>query len=144
MVKSQQGFTLLETLLVLFIMICLSTLIVKFSFSIAEKREIDRFFKQMQLDIQYTQIYNMHRREYLEMRFEESARHYGVKKDLYTYVYKRPYPKGVEFAPSPSTIIAIRYTNTGSIVNAGTLIFRTPYGTKRVILTLGRGRARVE
>ncbi|EON71680.1 hypothetical protein [Lysinibacillus sphaericus] len=43
-----------------------------------------------------------------------------------------------------STIQTIMYNYSGNVMNAGTLYFKTPQGIKKVVITLGRGRSRVE
>jgi len=143
-VKSERGYTFVEMLFVLFIVICLSTIVVKYSLKAAETRELEQFFTQIQLDIQYIQTYSMHKGEYISMKFESSSKRYIIKKDIFTELFERPFPKGVEVIPSSSSIYTIIYNFNGNIMTPGTVYFKTPQGTKKIVITLGRGRSRVE
>ncbi|MFJ7953429.1 competence type IV pilus minor pilin ComGD [Lysinibacillus sp. NPDC096418] len=143
-IKNEQGFTLIEMLLVLFIVMCLTGIVTKISMKVAEAKEIERFFTQLQLDIQYIQMYTMQQRAYVSMKFEAPTNRYIVKKDMYTIDYERPFPKKVEFLSGRSTFVTIMYNEKGNVSRAGTLYFETPDGIKKVIITLGVGRVRVE
>lgn len=143
-VKSERGYTFVEMLFVLFIVICLSTIVVKYSLKAAETRELEQFFTQIQLDIQYIQTYSMQQGEYISMKFESSSKRYIIKKDIFTELFERPFPKGVELIPSSSSIYTIIYNFNGNVMTPGTVYFKTPQGTKKIVITLGRGRSRVE
>lgn len=143
-VKNDHGYTLLEMLIVLFFVMCLTAIVMKYSLKQAEIKELERFFTQVQLDIQYIQTYSMHQREYISMKFESSTKRYIIKKDFYTHLYDRPFPKGVELMPASSSVQTIMYNYSGNVMTAGTVTFKTPQGIKRLVITLGRGRARIE
>ncbi len=143
-VKSERGYTVIEMLIVLFIVMCLSAIVVKYSLKAAETRELEQFFTQIQLDIQYIQTYSMHQMEYISIKFEGSSKRYIIKKDIFTELFERPFPKGVEFIPSSSSIYTIIYNGNGNVMTPGTVYFKTPQGIKKVVITLGRGRSRVE
>jgi len=143
-VKSERGYTFVEMLFVLFIAICLSTIVVKYSLKAAETRELEQFFTQIQLDIQYIQTYSMQQGEYISMKFESSSKRYIIKKDIFTELFERPFPKGVELIPTSSSIYTIIYNFNGNVMTPGTVYFKTPQGTKKIVITLGRGRSRVE
>ncbi|MGE7129371.1 competence type IV pilus minor pilin ComGD [Lysinibacillus xylanilyticus] len=143
-IKSERGYTFVEMLFVLFIVICLSTIVVKYSLKAAETRELEQFFTQIQLDIQYIQTYSMQQGEYISMKFESSSKRYIIKKDIFTELFERPFPKGVELIPTSSSIYTIIYNFNGNVMTPGTVYFKTPQGTKKIVITLGRGRSRVE
>ncbi|MGE7687719.1 competence type IV pilus minor pilin ComGD [Lysinibacillus sp. NPDC097214] len=143
-IKGERGYTFVEMLIVLFIVMCLSAIVVKYSLKAAETRELEQFFTQIQLDIQYIQTYSMHQREYISMKFENSSKRYIIKKNIFTELYERPFPEGVEFMPASSSIYTIIYNYNGNVMTPGTVYFKTPQGNKKVVITLGRGRSRVE
>lgn len=143
-IKNEQGFTLIEMLLVLFIVMCLTGIVTKISLKVAEAKEIERFFAQLQLDIQYIQMSSMLLQGDVSMRFESPTNRYLIRKDMNTIYYERPFPKNVEFVPGRSTFVILRYNANGNVSRAGTLLFYTPQGEKKVIITLGAGRVRVE
>lgn len=138
------GFTILEILIVLFLVMSLTAIVSKFSFKIAEAKELEQFFTQMQLDIQYIQTYSMNERQYIAMKIISPSNRYVIQKDFYTILYERPFPKGVEFLNAESSIHTLSYNTKGNVMSAGTIAFKTPQGKKKVVITLGRGRARVE
>lgn len=138
------GFTILEMLVVLFLVMSLTAIVSKFSLKIAETKELERFFTQLQLDIQYIQTYSMSQRQYIALKMEGSTNRYTIQKDIYTHLYERSFPKGVEFLPAESSIQTLVYNYSGNVMTAGTMAFKTPQGKKKVIITLGRGRARIE
>lgn len=142
--QNEWGFTILEMLIVLFLVMSLTAIVSKFSLQLAESKELDRFFTQVQLDIQYIQTYSMNQRQYIAMKFESSTRRYVIQKDAFSNLYARPFPKGVEFLPDESSIYTIVYNVNGNVRSAGTIAFQTQQGKKKVIITLGRGRARIE
>lgn len=61
--KNERGYTLVEILLVLFVVMTLTAIVTKFSLQVVEAKEIERFFSQIQLDLQYIQTYSMHEKE---------------------------------------------------------------------------------
>ncbi|WP_341299671.1 competence type IV pilus minor pilin ComGD [Lysinibacillus sp. FSL H8-0500] len=142
--QHEAGFTLLEILIVLVIAMSLTAIVLKFSWKIAEAKELERFFTQIELDIHYIQTYSMDQRQYIAMTFESGANRYVIQKGVFANLYVRPFPKGVKFLPDESSIYRLIYNYSGNVMTAGTLTFKTPEGYKRVIITLGRGRARVE
>lgn len=143
-IKNEQGFTLIEMLLVLFIVMSLTGIVAKISLKVAEAKEIERFFTQLQLDIQFIQMYSMQQQEHVSMKFESPTNRYTIRKDMNTIDFERPFPKNVEFLSGRSTFVTIMYKANGNVSKSGTLYFNTPQGEKKVIITLGVGRVRVE
>lgn len=143
-IKNEQGFTLLEMLFVLFIVMCLTGVVTKMSMKVSEAKEIERFFTQLQLDIHFTQMTSLERKEYFFIRFDGQTKSYSIKDHSNKNIYERIFPKNVEFLSSLSTLVTILYNENGNVSKAGTIYFKTPYGNKKVVITLGVGRVRVE
>lgn len=143
-IENDRGFTLIEMLFVLFIVMCLTGIVTKMSMKVSEAKEIERFFTQLQLDIQFIQMSSVEQKEYLFIRFDGPINSYSIKNLSYIEVYKRPFPKNVEFLSGSSTFVTIMYKANGNVSKAGTLYFKTPTGTKKVVITLGAGRIRIE
>lgn len=95
-IKNERGYTLLEMVMVLFIVMSLTAIVTKLSVKVAEAKEVERFFMQMQLDLHYLQTYSMHHKDYIFIKFEPHLQRYSIKKDFFTTEYTRPFPKGVE------------------------------------------------
>ena len=143
-IKNEQGYTLLEMVMVLFIVMSLTAIVTKLSVKVAEAKEVERFFMQMQLDLHYLQTYSMHHKDYIFIKFEPHLQRYSIKKDFFTTVYTRPFPKGVELLTEGTNVYTVRFNFIGNMMTPGTLYFHTPHGLKKVVITLGRGRMRVE
>ncbi|MEG0260321.1 MAG: competence type IV pilus minor pilin ComGD [Lysinibacillus sp.] len=141
--KNEKGFTLIEMLLVLFVVMSLTGIVMKLTIKTAEDKEMERFLTQLQLDIQYIQIDAMQRDTSLFIKFEEVPESYVVKKDFKTVLYRRLLPKNVTFART-STLKTIHFTPTGNVRQFGSLIFITPKGNKRVTINIGKGRMRID
>lgn len=143
-IENEQGFTLIEMLFVLFIVMCLTGIVTKMSMKVSEAKEIEHFFTQLQLDIQFIQMSSVEQKDYYSIKFLSPATYYSIKKNSNVDVYERPYPKNVEFLSGKSTFVSITYKANGNVSRAGTLFFKTPIGEKKVVITLGAGRVRVE
>lgn len=72
-VHKNGGFTIFEMLVVLFLVMSLTAIVSKFSLKIAETKELERFFTQLQLDIQYIQTYSMSQRQYIALKMDGST-----------------------------------------------------------------------
>ena len=143
-IKNEQGFTLLEMIFVLFIVMCLTGIVTKLSMKVSEAKEIDRFFTQLQLDIHFTQMASIERKEFFFIRFDGQTKSYSIKDYSNETIYERILPKNIEIMTDLSTIVKILYNENGNVAKAGTIHFKTPYGNKKVVITLGVGRVRVE
>ena len=143
-IKNEQAFTLIEMLFVLFIVMCLTGIVTKMSMKVSEAKEIERFFTQLQLDIHFTQMTSIEKKEYFFIRFNGQTKSYSIKDYSNKNIFERTFPKNVDFLSSVSTLITILYNEKGHVSKAGTLYFKTPYGIKKVVITLGVGRVRVE
>ena len=143
-IEDEQGFTLIEMLLVLFVVMCLTGIMTKMSMKVSEAKEIEHFFTQVQLDIQFIQMASVEQKDNYSIKFLAPATYYIIKKNSNIDVYERPYPKNVEFLSGKSTFVTFTYKANGNVSKAGTLFFKTPIGEKKVVVTLGAGRVRIE
>ncbi|CAM5262931.1 hypothetical protein LSPH24S_09277 [Lysinibacillus sphaericus] len=91
-----------------------------------------------------SQTYSMHHKDYIFIKFEPHLQRYSIKKDFFTTEYTRPFPKGVELLTEGTNVYTVRFNFIGNMMTPGTLYFHTPQGLKKVVITLGRGRMRVE
>ncbi|MFE3575396.1 hypothetical protein [Lysinibacillus sp. NPDC059133] len=66
------------------------------------------------------------------MKFESSSKRYIIKKNIFTELYERPFPKGIEFMSVSSSIYTIMYNYNGNVMMPGTVYFKTPQGIKRL------------
>ena len=143
-IKNEQGFTLIEMIFVLFIVMSLTGIVTKLSMKVSEVKEIERFFTQLQLDVHFTQMVSMERKEYFFIRFNDKTKSYSINDYKNDIFYERNFPKNTELLTGLSTIVQILYNENGNVSKAGTIYFKTPYGNKKVVVTLGVGRVRVE
>lgn len=78
--KNERGYTLIEIVIVLFVVMTLIAIVTQFSLKVAEAKEIERFFSQIQLDLHYLQTYSMQHKDYIFMKFESSSQRYSIKR----------------------------------------------------------------
>lgn len=143
MVKQyEKGFTLIETLLVLSIVMVMTTSIIYVTSSKMEEVEEKRFFRQFHLDMQRLQSIAIGEYKYTYVNFVENGSKYVAKSANVTlFEYKVPkhmrlsmdsYLKGIAFHPN------------GTVSQFGSFLFETKKGNKTVTVYIGRGRLSYE
>ncbi|MFJ8236982.1 competence type IV pilus minor pilin ComGD [Ureibacillus sp. NPDC094379] len=135
--KSNAGFTLIEMLLVLFILGMISSVIFQLSFKYTEKQETELFFNQLLLDLQSIQSLAIETRKTTYVSFEEN--HYRVYHQPTDPFIKRNFPDDITFNKY-SNLKLITFTSVGEILRFGKLIFYTPFGTKELMIYIEKGR----
>ncbi|MBS4176353.1 competence type IV pilus minor pilin ComGD [Lederbergia citrea] len=139
----ENGFTLLEILIV----ICVMTVLLSFSFftikSFSELMQKRAFISQIQSDLYYAHSYALSRRETVTVRFSILSNQYeAISGHSREIIVQRKIPKPIKLENSnvPSFII----TPEGNVSNFGTVFFRL--NDKRLKLTffIGRGRFLVQ
>ncbi|MBM7607120.1 prepilin-type N-terminal cleavage/methylation domain-containing protein [Lysinibacillus composti] len=135
--KSSAGFTLIEMLLVLFILGMISSVIFQLSFKYTEKQETDLFINQLLLDLQSIQSHAIETKKTTYVSFEEN--HYRVYHQPTDPFIKRDFPDGITFNKY-SNLKIITFTSVGDILRFGKLIFYTPHGTKELMIYIEKGR----
>jgi competence protein ComGD len=138
--QDEKGFTFIEMLLVLSIVTMISLLCVKISIQVSEKIIVDQFFKQLQLDIQATQMLAKQERKTYNLSMS-SLNRYRVYHQFGEIILEREIPPCIQFELE-SNLSSIRFNANGDIRSFGTLKFYTPFGERFIILNIHKGRIR--
>lgn len=138
--KNEKGFTLLEMLLVLMIVLLIGTICSSFSIKMTEKMIVDHFFRQLKLDIQMAQMWAMEHQRGCFVSFSSSNR-YQIYHQLDEILVEREFPEMVTLNQG-SQLKTIRFSATGHANNFGTIVFQTPFGQKNLIIYIDKGRIR--
>lgn len=141
-VLNEKGFTLIEMLSVLFIVMLFTGIALTFSFQYSEKKVIDQFMNQVQLDILTAQAKAIGEQQRIEIQFSEDHRYTMFNSFMEPY-NERLFPEGVTFNKY-SNLKVIRFSPSGEVNAFGTLKFNTEYGDKELIININKGRIRYE
>lgn len=136
--KSNGGFTLLEMLVVLCIVIVVSSMVYQFSYKLTQKQEIDLFFSQVQLDIQRAQAFAIESGKYTTVQFSNNY-YYAFQGFNSDKIFEKQYPVGIGIKQD-STYRKVQFNPNGEVVDFGTISFITPIGLKQLIINIEKGR----
>ena len=136
----QQGFTLLEMLLVLFAISILSMVTYFNVHSLYEKQKIEQFLKQFSNDILYMQQLAINRQKHYTLRWHKDRHMYYIgDSSTNLSIIKREYDSDVQIDlntfPNPMT-----YNPSGNINRGGTILLSYRSYKYEVVFQLGRGR----
>ena len=138
-----RGYSLIELLLVLTIVMIISSSALYFNNRYIENRTFELFYNQLKLDVAHIQMTAITEEKYVKLVFESGGSQYVARKSLFDSVFERNLPPGYRWSSS-STINEISFHPNGTIVKFGTLAFITPDGIKTVRVFIGKGRMILE
>lgn len=141
-IKTDKGFTLIEMLLVLFIVIVVSSFVYKISLTITEKQVINQFFNQVQLDIQSMQALAIEEKKTINVLFSDNNTYKAYYSLDGKKIFERSFPSIVQLNIYSNLKNIVIYPN-GEVVNFGKIIFYTPFGERQLIVNIQKGRMRI-
>ena len=136
----QQGFTLLEMLLVLFAISILSMVPYFNVHSLYEKQKIEQFLKQFSNDILYMQQLAINRQKHYTLRWHKDRHMYYIgDSSTNLSIIKREYDSDIQLDlntfQNPMT-----YNPSGNINRGGTILLSYRSYKYEIVFQLGRGR----
>lgn len=139
----ENGYTLAEVLVVLTIVMIMTTFTVVSFKPLIRHLEIDYFFKQLQLDVSYTQMYAMSNHSNIQIIFYPERYRYVVSQDQKTILLRRNYSSSidVQLITLPATVMF--YAN-GTIKKAGKMYVRYNGSLYSFVFLFGKGQTYVE
>lgn len=140
--KNNNGFTLLELLLVLAVMVLFLSFSVVGLKSIWDSVERHLFFTQLKSDLFYAQSYAMSHQQAVNVKILPFSDTYWIKPLGQEIIIERQIPSSVTVGNS--SLHSIYFRADGNITKFGTMTFHTPRGTTKIIFYIGRGRFRVQ
>ncbi|PIC78571.1 hypothetical protein CSV74_03345 [Sporosarcina sp. P19] len=124
-IKGQQGFTFLELLLVLSIMMVLTAVILPFSEKHLQRRSEEEALKQFITTVHEAQLYAMTHKENIALIFSDGGTTYKVvKNNMAETVIHGSFPEGMG-RTKQSSLNRLDFAETGYMVKTGKMIFFT-------------------
>ncbi|WP_272941512.1 competence type IV pilus minor pilin ComGD [Planococcus donghaensis] len=136
---NEKGFTLLEMLLVLVVLVTISAISISGYRSFMVQKEEQRFFEILRQDIYFAQSQSYALNMTAKIIFRESKGTYEVFTDLQLVAVSRKLPQSIQLKKT-SNLTEIYFNENGTVVQSGTLRFSTSRGEKTLVVHLGGGR----
>lgn len=134
---NEKGFTMIEMLLVLSIVMVVSTSVIFFTSTRMKEMEEERFYKQLHLDVQRLQAISIGEYGYTHLTFKNNKTKYeAIMSNV--LLFERDLPKNMRLSDD-STLKVISFHPNGNVNDFGNLLFETEKGEKRITLYIGRG-----
>ncbi|MEH7255108.1 competence type IV pilus minor pilin ComGD [Neobacillus niacini] len=138
MLRNQKGFTLIESLIVLSILLIISS-ITAFNFKPQYNSTNDKaFISQLKADLYYGQQYAISHQVEVKVFFYEYDYKYSLNSGSNLLVERNHSPK---IRVSQGTIpLYFKFNSNGNVDRFGTLFIRTPQKNYRLTVLIGKGR----
>lgn len=144
LIHNQNGFTLLEALLVLSIVSVMSLVLITNIVPIYHKKVIEIFLDQFEKDMLLAQQYAIVHEEPVYILFNGDQFQYSLEvNDLATPLLKRNYHPEISLEGGTLTN-RVTYISNGSIQKSGAMYISYKNRKYKVIFYLGKGRIRIE
>lgn len=142
-VPHKSGFTLVEMLLVLLIVLILSTLAISYGKKGIQEQEMTHFFNQLNSDTLLLQQYALKEKKKMDLEFNVKNHYYVLRyRDSQKIIYRRVMPKSLKFGPG-ATINKIGFNERGHASYVGRITMHYLGGKKEVSIYLGTGRMEI-
>ncbi|WP_276208264.1 competence type IV pilus minor pilin ComGD [Gracilibacillus sp. YIM 98692] len=136
----KNGFTLLESLLVLFTVSIVLLIGGSFMYKTLDQMEYRTFIQQFNQDLLYIQQFNITHTESYYMTFNFDQNKYSVRQSGFGYVVKEyVYPEQWQI-DSNTLQLPIHFSPKGNIKNPGTLKITTRSSNYYITCPFGKGR----
>ena len=138
-----RGFTLLELLLVLMIVMVVSSCALYINNRYIEKQTFEIFYNQLLLDARVIQLSAMEEGRNMKLIFSSNGTVYVGRKSLLEPILEKQLPSGYRLSKS-SNLSELAFQPNGNIEKFGTLTFETPSGLRMVRVYIGKGKMAVD
>ena len=140
MKNDQNGFTLIESLLVLSIFMIISSITV---FSLKPQHSVledEAFLTQLKADLYYSQQYAIsHQHEVSVVILPAQYKYYMLLRPELPPIIMRNYSKNINLATSTLPLY-FKFLNDGNVNQFGTLLIQTTNKTYQMTVLIGKGR----
>ncbi len=142
--ENQNGFTLVESILVVSIVSIMSLVLIASIVPIYNQKIIDTFLHQFEKDIMYAQQYALVNEEPIYIVFVPTENRYTIEKNNVSVpLVKRNYNKEISIVATNFSN-RITYNHNGSIQRGGTIYISYQSQTYKVVFYLGKGRFSIQ
>lgn len=139
---NEKGFTLIEMLLVLAIVMTITSSVIFIATSKFVEKEERRFIRQFHLDVQSLQSIAIGEQISTYLNFSNGGTKY-IARSSNSVFFESEMPPGFRLS-TDSNLHEIRFHPNGTIREFGFLIFETKNGARKVTLYIGRGKMKYE
>ncbi|MDN4609026.1 competence type IV pilus minor pilin ComGD [Sporosarcina highlanderae] len=139
-VDKQSGYTFLELLLVLSVVIILTIVIIPIGDRWIQKQSEEEALQTLIATIHHAQAYAIAHEAFTSIQFRNSGGAYSLYTPDSVRYSTIDFPEGMRWIANGNRIRAVEFHQNGHIINPGTLIIRTSTGDKRLTLQLQHGR----
>ncbi|MFS0861538.1 competence type IV pilus minor pilin ComGD [Fredinandcohnia sp. 179-A 10B2 NHS] len=137
---NNKGFTLIETLLVLFIFAVITSISLLHVKPLQESKRIEQFLEQLQNDIFYAQQYAISHSDTSRIIFSVSEPYYLLSSGSKNInILTRRYDQSIQFSQSTLGTI-LQFNSQGNIQKAGSIKVKYQDETYTITFLLGKGR----
>lgn len=137
------GFTLIETLIVLLIVTIILPISVRQYSLVSERQQLNGFVGHLQETIYFAQMTAIAEDQYVVVEFNNDTNHVYVKSGI-NLLKKLDVKPSIKFESGTHNLI-LKFSKKGSLVGqAGTLFIKTKHFTKKFTFLLGQGRFYVQ
>ncbi|MCM3111446.1 competence type IV pilus minor pilin ComGD [Lederbergia lenta] len=141
--RREQGFTILELLIVLTILMVILSFSVLSLGNFAETMQKRLFITQLQSDLYYAHAYAIHQKEPILVNFSITENKYQATViSNNKLLFQRKLPISIYLQQSNLTKFTI--TRDGTVSNFGTILFRVHNESIKLTFYIGRGRFSVQ
>ena len=140
MKKNEDGFTLIEVLIVLGCLTLMLTIVNTITGKMFETYEQKAFLNQLQKDIYYAQTYAFENKIFVTLRFMTGQNEYSAYSYSNHQIISTKKAESIKFKDAGNVVVT--YTPAGNIQGATTINLTDKHGKTiyRLIFQLGRGR----
>lgn len=138
----ETGFTLIETLVVLFIVVSVTGIVLVSFRTLQASKQVDYFLEQFQKDLYFAQEYALTHHKEVRLLLNLPQHRYTVVADKEGSLLSRVYDTQIGISSNFGK--AVEFNPDGNIARFGTLTFQTPQGTYKMVFHIGKGRFYVE
>ncbi|MBQ6448056.1 MAG: type II secretion system protein [Bacillus sp. (in: Bacteria)] len=139
MIANQKGFTLIEMLVAISLLVIISSLSIFLVTSQQTSLNENHFITQLEGDLYYAQAFAIENQLPVQVRIFPSLHHYYIRADVNTgNIVERYYDNDISF--SNNTMLSFNINSNGNFSKFGTLEFRIGKQDYKLTIQIGKGR----
>ena len=138
--SKNDGFTLLEALIVLMIFMLISSSAVMITTSQIDERIEKNTFRQFNTDILLMQAMALSEAKYVYMEFSKNGKKYSIKHQNNLYV-ERELPNGINLSENENSYLRmLGFHPNGAVSQFGWFLFEVHGEKKKITVNIGQGK----
>src|SRR5699024_2184960 len=143
MLGNKNGFTLMEVLLVLSIIVIMLLLVIPLNILLLDKEREKQFIKEFSSDILLMQAYSRTSLLETRLKFYQDENKYKIHIGTGKPLVEKEIPEDWVFQIRGYNY-EIQFSNSGAVNKLGNIVLKTKHHTYKFIFSLGKGRFRIE